>query len=89
MNTYTAGEPVEPPGHLVGRPVQCYDTAGKIFAGIVLAARYENENMFADVAVTNDQSRSGITASQAVWTVQRNLRLVSSADPQPKSFSTF
>lgn len=88
MSTYVAGEPVGVPGHMVGRPVQCYDRAGKIFAGVVAAARYENEEMLADVAVVNDQSRPGITSIIAVWTIQRNLRLVSSQDPQPNSFAT-
>ena len=88
MNRYVTGEPVEVPGHLVGKPVQCYDNFGRIFAGIVLSARYEEEDMFADVAVANDQSHGEIASNSAVWSIQRNLRLASSNDPKPNSFAT-
>ena len=87
MNTYTEGEPVGVPGHMVGRPVQCYDRNGRIFAGIVMTARYEEENLLADVAVINDQSGPGTISVFASWSIQRNLRMVSPGDPQPNTFA--
>lgn len=86
-NTYTPGAAVPSPGDIVGKTAAAYDTEGRVYAGIVLAARYEGERLLADVAVANDQSRPGRPSTTIAWITARNLELGIAGAPQPRTFT--